>query len=91
MPAHWPRQGAAWTPHDQYGPAEEHAQRQYPQDFEGHPLNALVVREWNNRDDAPGGKVVFLTRLLGVRLRDPPQEVGNRQDTLKKDELLGHT
>jgi hypothetical protein len=50
----------ALTTYDQYGP-EEHAQRQYRKDFEGHPLNAVVVRKWHNRDDGPGGKVVFLT------------------------------
>ena len=51
---------AALTTYDQYGP-EEHAQHQYRKDFEGHPLNAVVVRKWNNRDYGPGGKVVFLT------------------------------
>jgi hypothetical protein len=51
---------AALTTYDQYGP-EEHAQHPYRKDFEGHPLNAVVVRKWNNRDDGPGGKVVFLT------------------------------
>jgi hypothetical protein len=50
----------ALTTYDQYGP-EEHAQHQYRKDFEGHPLNAVVVRKWHNRDDGPGGKVVFLT------------------------------
>jgi hypothetical protein len=50
----------ALTTYDQYGP-EEYAQHQYRKDFEGHPLNAVVVRKWNNRDDGPGGKVVFLT------------------------------
>jgi Transposase DDE domain len=51
---------AALTTYDQYGP-EEHAQHQYRKDFEGHPLNAVVVRKWHNRDYGPGGKVVFLT------------------------------
>jgi hypothetical protein len=50
---------AALTTYDQYGP-EEHAQQQYRKDFEGHPLNAVVVRKWNNRDYGPGGQVVFL-------------------------------
>ena len=50
----------ALTTYDQYGP-EEHAQHQYRKDFEGHPLNAVVVRKWHNRDYGPGGKVVFLT------------------------------
>jgi hypothetical protein len=51
---------AALTTYDQDGP-EEHAQHQYRKDFEGHPLNAVVVRKWNSRDYGPGGKVVFLT------------------------------
>jgi hypothetical protein len=50
----------ALTTYDQYGP-EEHAQHQYRKDFDGHPLNAVVVRKWHNRDYGPGGKVVFLT------------------------------
>ena len=48
------------TTYDQYGPAE-HARQRYRKDFEEHPLNAVVVRQWNNRDYGPGGKVVFLT------------------------------
>jgi hypothetical protein len=51
---------AALTTYDQYGP-EEHAQHQYRKDFEGNPLNVVVVRTWHNRDYGPGGKVVFLT------------------------------
>ena len=48
------------TTYDQYGP-EEHARQRYRKDFEEHPLNAVVVRKWNNRDYGPGGKVVLLT------------------------------
>jgi hypothetical protein len=48
------------TTYDQYGP-EEHAQQRYRKDFEGHPLNAVVVRKWHSRDYGPGGKVVFLS------------------------------
>jgi hypothetical protein len=51
---------AALTTYDQYGP-EEHAQQRHRKDFEGHSLNAVVVRKWHNRDYGPGGKVVFLT------------------------------
>jgi hypothetical protein len=50
----------ALTTSDQYGP-EEHAQHHYRQDCAGHPLHAVVVRKWHNRDDGPGGKGVFLT------------------------------
>jgi hypothetical protein len=48
------------TTYDQYGP-EEHARQRYRKDFEGQPLNAVVVRKWHSRDYGPGGKVVFLT------------------------------
>jgi hypothetical protein len=51
---------AAVTTAAQYGP-EEHAQRQYRQDCAGHPLHAVVVRQWNSRDDGPGGKGGCLT------------------------------
>jgi len=51
---------AALTTYDQYGP-EEHARQRYRKDFEGFPLNAVVVRTWNNREYGPSGKVVFLT------------------------------
>jgi hypothetical protein len=50
----------ALPPYDQYGP-EEHAQQRYRKDFEGSPLNAVVVRKWHSRDYGPGGKVGFLT------------------------------
>lgn len=51
---------ASLTTYDQYGP-EDYARRRHRKDFEGHPLNAVVVRTWHNRDYGPGGKVVFLT------------------------------
>lgn len=51
---------AGLTTYDQYGP-DEHARQRHRKNFQGHPLNAVVVRKWNNRDYGPGGKVVFLT------------------------------
>jgi hypothetical protein len=48
------------TTYDQYGP-DEHVRQRYRKDFEGHRLNAVVVRTWHSRDYGPGGKVVFLT------------------------------
>jgi hypothetical protein len=51
---------AAFTTYDQYGPAEPARQR-YRKDFAEHPLHAVVVRKWHNRDYGPGGKVVLLT------------------------------
>lgn len=50
------------TTYDQYG-TEEHARRRNRKDFQGNPINAVVVRTWNNRDYGPGGKTVFLTNL----------------------------
>ena len=51
---------AALTTYDQEGPAE-HAQRRDRQDCEGSPLQAVVVRKWNNRAYGPGGQTVLLT------------------------------
>jgi hypothetical protein len=48
------------TTDDQYGtPAQ--ARRANRRDFQPNPIHAVVVRQWNNRDDGPGGKTVFLT------------------------------
>jgi hypothetical protein len=35
------------------------------------PVNAGVVRKWNNRDDGPGGKTVFLTNETVPKLPKP--------------------
>jgi Transposase DDE domain len=75
--AHTVRQGqgqAAWrerletemvgitglTTDDQYGTAD-HGRHAHRRDFQPNLINAVVVRQWNNRDDGPGGKTVFLT------------------------------
>src|SRR5450755_4210540 len=49
----------ALTSYDSYGEAEEtqHAQRR---DYEGQPINAVVVRRWDNRVPKTGG-TVYLT------------------------------
>ncbi len=49
----------ALTSYDSYGAAEEtqHAQRR---DYEGQPINAVVVRRWDNRVPKTGG-TVYLT------------------------------
>lgn len=49
----------ALTTYDAYG-SEEHTKQQYRRDFEGHALNAVVVRTWNNRTPTEGG-TVYLT------------------------------
>ena len=51
---------AGLTTSDQYGTAE-HGRHANRRDFQAHPINAVVVRKWHNRDDGPGGKTVFLT------------------------------
>jgi hypothetical protein len=47
------------TTYDAYGTAE-HATHKNRKDFAGHPLNAVVVRTWENRTP-PGGGTVYLT------------------------------
>jgi hypothetical protein len=48
------------TTDDQYGTPEQGRQH-HRRDFQGNPLNAVVVRKWAGKDDGPGGKTVFLT------------------------------
>jgi hypothetical protein len=49
----------ALTTYDAYGD-EEHERHKYRRDFVGHPINAVVVRLWNNRQPSEGG-TVYLT------------------------------
>jgi Transposase DDE domain len=51
---------AGLTTYDQYG-TPEHGRHHHRRDFQPNPINAVVVRKWNNRDYGPGGKTVFLT------------------------------
>ncbi len=53
----------ALTSYDSYGAAEQtqHAQRR---DYEGQPINAVVVRRWDNRVPKGGG-TVYLTNAPG--------------------------
>jgi hypothetical protein len=48
------------TTDDPYGPAA-HGRDHNRRDFQANPLNAVVVRHWDGRDDGPGGNTVFLT------------------------------
>src|SRR5260370_943148 len=56
----------ALTSYDSYGAAEQtqHAQRR---DYEGQPINAVVVRRWDNRLPKPGGTV----SLTNAPVSDP--------------------
>lgn len=47
------------TTYDSYGEAE-HTQHAHRRDYEGQPINAVVVRRWNNRAPSAGG-TVYLT------------------------------
>jgi hypothetical protein len=48
------------TTDDQYG-TPEHRRQHHRRDFEANPIQAVVVRRWQGKDDGPGGKTVFLT------------------------------
>jgi hypothetical protein len=52
------------TTDDQYG-TPEHARHATRRDCQPDPSHAVVVRQWNDRDDGPGGKKVFLTDAPG--------------------------
>jgi hypothetical protein len=51
---------AGVTTDEQYGP-DEHARPRHRTPCQGHPRNAVVVRQWHTRDDGPGGQGVWLT------------------------------
>jgi hypothetical protein len=46
--------------YDQYG-TPEHGRHANRRDFQAHPVNVVVVRQWQGKDSGPGGKTVFLT------------------------------
>jgi hypothetical protein len=48
------------TTDDQYGTPEQ-ARQANRRDFQAHPINAVVVRQWSGKDYGPGGKPVLLT------------------------------
>ncbi len=51
---------AGLTTDDQYG-TPAHGGQANRRDFQANPINAVVVRQWQGKDDGPGGKTVFLT------------------------------
>lgn len=57
---------AALTSYDQYGEAEE-TQHAHRSDYVGQPINAVVVRKWENRVPKDGGTVY----LTNGEVRDP--------------------
>lgn len=48
------------TTDDQYG-TPEHERQAHRRAFRAKPINAVVVRQWQGKDDGPGGKTVVLT------------------------------
>jgi hypothetical protein len=48
------------TPYEQYGTPEPACQANR-RAFPAHPINAVVVRQWQGKDDGPGGNTVFVT------------------------------
>src|SRR5947209_13637807 len=57
---------AAFTSYDHYGDAEE-TQYAHRKDYVGQPINAVVVRKWENRQPQTGGTVY----LTNGEVRDP--------------------
>jgi len=55
---------AALTSYDSYGEAE-HTQAAYRRDYVGHPINAVVVRRWDNRVPKGGGTVYLTNGEVG--------------------------
>ncbi len=50
----------ALTTDDPYGTLE-HGCQANRRDFQANPINGVVVRQWQGKDEGPGGKTVFLT------------------------------
>ena len=65
------------TTYDQYG-TPEHGRQHHRRDFQPNPLNAVVVRMWNNRDYGPGGKMVFLTNAPVAKPLQPFDDYDDR-------------
>lgn len=50
------------TTYDQYG-TPEHERQAHRHDFQANLINAVVVRQWQGKDDGPGGNTVLLTNI----------------------------
>jgi hypothetical protein len=67
----------ALTTYDQYG-TPEHGRQHHRRDFQGNPINAVVVRKWNGRDYGPAGKTVFLTNATVEQPLQPFDDYDDR-------------
>ena len=65
------------TTYDQYGTVE-HGRQHNRRDFQPHPIHAVVVRKWNNRNFGPGGKTVFLTNASVQQPLEPFDDYDDR-------------
>jgi hypothetical protein len=65
------------TTYEPYG-TPEHGRHHHRRDFQPNPINAVVVRKWNNRDYGPGGKTVFLTNASVEQLLRPFEDDDER-------------
>jgi hypothetical protein len=65
------------TTYEQYG-TPEHWRHHNRRDFQPNPLNAVVVRKWNNREYGPGGKTVFLTNASVAKPLQPFDDYDDR-------------
>jgi hypothetical protein len=66
------------TTDDQDGPPE-HGRQHHRRDFQPHPINAVVVRQWPGRDDGPGGHTVFLTHASVAKPLQPCADDDDRR------------
>jgi hypothetical protein len=65
------------TTYDQYG-TPEHGRQHNRRDFQPHPINAVVVRQWQGKDYGPGGKTVFLTNASVAKPLQPFDDYDDR-------------
>jgi Transposase DDE domain len=67
----------ALTTYDQYG-TPEHGRQHHRRDFQGHPIHAVVVRQWHGRDYGPAGQTVFLTNATVEQPLQPFDDYDDR-------------
>jgi hypothetical protein len=66
------------TTDDQYG-TPEHGRPQHRRDCQAHPSNAVVVRQWQGKDEGSGGQTVFRTNASGEQPLPPCDDDDDRR------------
>ncbi|MDQ3831150.1 MAG: transposase, partial [Candidatus Tectomicrobia bacterium] len=66
------------TTYDQYG-TPEHGRQHNRRDFQPHPINAVVVRQWRGKNYGPEGKTVFLTNASVTKPLQPFDDYDDRR------------